>query len=29
MLMERFKEGLVFVDPEKACDRVLREELWY
>ena len=34
MLMEKYKEGqkelhCVFVDLEKAYDRVLREELWY
>ena len=34
MLMEKYREGqrelhCVFVDLEKAYDRVLREELWY
>ena len=34
MVMENYKEGqrelhCVFMDLEKACDRVLREELWY
>ena len=34
MLMEKYREGqrelhCVFVDLEKACDRVPREELWY
>ena len=34
MLMEEYKEGqrklyCVFVNLEKACDRVPREELWY
>ena len=34
MLMEKYREGqkelhCAFVDLKKACDRVLREELWY
>ena len=34
VLMEKYREGqkelhCVFVDLEKACDKVPREELWY
>ena len=34
MLMEKYKQGrrelhYVFVDLEKACNRISREELWY